>query len=124
MSLTTTPATGGLDRIVEVLSACTFRYARETQLHLGIEQALRASGFDPRPEVRIVGGRIDFIVGTTGIEVKVKGTAADLATQLARYSAEASLDSLLVVTTRTRHREVPRDLNGKPVRVLLLGGYA
>ena len=116
------PIRTDMDLIVSALAASSFRYSRETQLHLGIEQCLVAAGFEPKSEQRITGGRIDFLVNRVGVEVKIKGTAADLLAQLVRYSVEESIDALLVVTTRVRHRDLPRELNGKPVRVILIGG--
>lgn len=110
-----------IDRIADVLTSGVYRYSRETQLHLGIEQALTGAGFNPQPEQRIKGGRIDFLVGRVGIEVKIKGTAPDLLAQLVRYAASPEVDGLLVASTRIRHRDMPTELNGKPVRVVIIG---
>lgn len=111
------------------LAGATFRYNSEVVFHLGIEEALRAAGFDPHPEQKVTGGRIDFLVPvaggrTVGIEVKIKGTARALAQQVDRYALDPGIDGFLIVTTRHDHRAVTGAAAGKPVRVLVVGGLS
>ena len=48
--------------------------------------------------------RIDFTVGSTGIEVKTRGSTNALARQLRRYTQSPAIDDLIVITTRREHR--------------------
>lgn len=101
-----------------------YTYSQETDLHLGLEAAMRAAGITPDPEVRITGGRIDFLVGRVGVEVKIKGTRDALHRQLLRYAESPLVDELLVITTVRAHRGLPAELAGKPLSVLVIGGIA
>lgn len=107
----------------KVLAGHTYRYASEIGLHLGLEQAMKDAGLTPQPEVRLgKAGRIDFIVGRVGVEVKVAGGTEALLRQITRYAHRHELDEILVVTTCRRHRALPETAAGKPVRVHLVGG--
>lgn len=99
-----------------------YQYASEVDLHHRLEQVMRDAGYDPAPEARIVGGRVDFLVDGTGIEVKVSGTPDALLRQITRYAADPQVRDLLVVTTIHRHTHLPRKVGGKPVEVVQLGG--
>lgn len=73
----------------------------------------------PEREVRIAGGIIDHLVGTIGIEVKLKGSPGDISRQLRRYAEEPRLAGLVLVTSRPM--SLPATINGKPVAVFDLG---
>jgi hypothetical protein len=75
-------------------------------------------------EVRLdKASRIDFMVGTIGVEVKVGGGISAVIRQLHRYAEFATVAELVLVSTKTSLARVPTELNGKRVRVaLLLGG--
>jgi hypothetical protein len=64
-------------------------------------------------------GRIDFMVGSVGIEVKVGFSWADVVTQLHRYAQSQMITDLILVTTRMLHT-MPGRMNGKPVTVVNL----
>lgn len=110
--------------ISAAIRRCAFSYAQETDLHLGIEAVLKDVGYSPLSEVRITGGRIDFIVDQVGIEVKVKGTRDALHRQLLRYAESPRIAELLVVTTVRAHRGLPESVGGKPLSVLVVGGVS
>lgn len=83
-----------------------------------------------RAEVELaIGERIDFVVrGATlpeaidvGIEVKVAGQMAAVMRQLGRYLAH-NIGGLVLVTTKSYHRLVPRVIADKPVEVVWLRG--
>jgi hypothetical protein len=62
--------------------------------------------------------RIDFLMADgLGIEVKVKGSLSDVTRQLHRYAQITEIKSLLLVTTKARHLEAPRSLNGKTIDI-------
>lgn len=75
----------------------------------------------PRPEreVRVAGGIIDHLVGTIGVEVKLKGRPGDILRQLRRYAEDPGLAGLLLVTSRPI--TLPNTIKGKPVAVFDLG---
>lgn len=64
--------------------------------------------------------RIDFLVGTTGIEVKIQSALASVQRQLFRYAAHPKIESLILVTTRHAHKAVPASILDKPVYVVHL----
>lgn len=100
-----------------------YRIGHEAGLQRGIERRLAAAGLLVEPERRLnESDRIDFVVDRVGIEVKVTGTADALARQVLRYAQSPLLDEILVVTTSWRHHDIPREMNGKPVHVLQIGG--
>ena len=95
--------------------------ANERDMQDAIARHLAMHGIAPEREVAIAGGRIDLRVGRVGIEVKVKGSSSALVRQVSAYTEEPSLDAILVVTTKWRHR-LPGELGGKPTLLLCLGG--
>lgn len=124
--MTTTPVTAA--RVVEVLSAYRFRWTSEDDLQAGVHGALSAAGLDPVREVRLSArDRIDVLVGTVGVEVKVArpgstASAEQVTAQLQRYAAHEQITELVLVTTTVRHKRVPAEVGGVPVRVVVLGG--
>jgi hypothetical protein len=108
--------------LLGVLQGFRFHYAHETQLQEGIAAALVQSEVDFEREVKLSArDRIDFMVGRTGIEVKVGHSLASVMKQVHRYMQHQKIDGLLLVTNRCRHSIVPKTVNGKPVAVLFLG---
>lgn len=107
--------------IVEALEGYRFNFGNEDELQAGLAGALRNAGYEVEREVRLDGrSRIDLLVEGVGIEVKVKGKAADVLSQCERYAAQDRIEALVLVTTSARHR-LPHSINGKPVRVVSLG---
>ena len=102
------------------LSSCRFRFSHEQELVLGIAEALDIAGIYYEREVRLSkADRLDFLTADgTCIEVKVDGSFAEAARQVYRYSMLDRVLAIIVVTSRSVHREMPEWINGKPVRVL------
>lgn len=96
----------------------------ESEIQLALARALSMNGISHEREVRLSkSSRIDFLVGTIGIEVKVDGGISAVIRQLHRYAEFATVSELVLVSTRATLARVPTELNGKHVRVaLLLGG--
>lgn len=92
----------------------------ESELHRLIGQALASAGLAVRHEERLAPRcRIDFLVGTVGVEVKKsRPERGPLLRQLARYAACDQVESLLVVAPRGI--SLPREVGGKPVRMMAL----
>lgn len=115
-----------LHSLAALLEGYRFDASNEDAVQRGIASVLTEQGILFRREVRVPGGRLDFLVdvdGGTAIEVKIDDSTANLIRQLGRYAELEGVHALLVVTTRHRLAQVPREIAGKPVRVaLLLGG--
>jgi hypothetical protein len=108
--------------IVKAISAARYSWANEKQLQDGIEQVLLGRFPFTREHRLSSADVIDFLVGTVGVEVKIKGSVTAVRAQLERYAEHACIDFLLLVTTRTQLRRLPDTVNGKPLRVLALTG--
>jgi hypothetical protein len=114
----------------ETLLAALTRYRmpvqHESDLQLTIGLVLEGVGYDGAFEREYdlgAAGRIDFYFPSwrIGLEVKVGGSAASVLRQLHRYAESPAIAVLCLVTTRVRHRDVPRSLLGKPVLVHWIG---
>jgi hypothetical protein len=64
--------------------------------------------------------RIDFLVGSIGVEIKTASSASSVQRQLWRYAADERITALILVTSRATHRSIPADILGKPVFVVYL----
>ena len=60
--------------------------------------------------------RVDFLTaGGLAIELKVDGTRNAAMRQLMRYAEQSAVESLLLITSRSRHLGMPATLRGKPL---------
>ena len=108
--------------IVEELLRHVFHHVDEAELQEGIWEVLVRAGLDPQREVHLdARSRIDFVVGRIGIEVKVDGSLSALIRQAMRYAKYDALDELVIVTTLSRHLNMPATLNEKRITVAHLG---
>lgn len=102
--------------VERVLSGHRFRYDDERQLQTGIETALRAAGLDVQREASLgAAGTIDFLIDGLGIEIKVRGSRAEVTRQVHRYLQHDSVIALLLVTTRAELSRIPPLISGKRV---------
>jgi hypothetical protein len=110
--------------ILDSLQGCRFHCYHEDELQAAIAEVLHAASVDFLREEEISSGsRIDFLIGTIGLEVKVQCSLAALTRQAHRYLQSDKVSDLIVVTTKSHHRQLPARLNGKPVVVVhLLNG--
>jgi hypothetical protein len=113
-----------LQDLAKILRGYRFLGATENDLCLGISHALEAAGVWFLREVQCEGGRLDFLCGDVAIEVKIKGSLADLTRQVHGYLKDPTLAGLLIVTTRSAHRDLPSEISGKPVGVAWIRGIA
>lgn len=105
--------------IVDALAGYRFAYATEDGLQEGIAKALTAKGFPVEREVRLdARSRLDLLVGSVAIEVKVAGRSPIM--QVRRYLEHWRVEGLVLVTGRVTHR-MPESINGKPIRVVQIG---
>lgn len=107
---------------VAQVSRHAFAFADERELQDGLAVVLGPLG--AAREVRLgPTDRIDFLLpGGVGVEVKVDGSLPALTRQVHRYAQRAEISALLIVTSRRRLAALPEEMNGKPVRVVLVGG--
>jgi hypothetical protein len=116
---------GALDAqmLCQAIAAGRLRYTTEAQLQQALADLFADAGIDADGQVRLgVHERPDFMAGGVAVELKVKGTLGDLTRQLGRYAAHDQVTAVIVVTRCARHRDVPREINGKPVYVVWLSG--
>jgi len=112
--------------LCQKLQATKFVFSNEIELHLGIAQLLDGLGVHYQTEVIMTPeDRIDFLLNLdneekVGLEAKVDGSLASVTRQLWRYADSPLIDTLLLVTTRSKHRVQPAEMNGKPIFVVVL----
>jgi len=110
------------EQIAAAITAFTYPYTSEDLLQAAIARALNEKQIEHAREVRLdPRNRIDFLVGTIGIEIKVDGSTMAVTRQLQRYAQFEAITELILVTTRSRMLNVARELTGKRVNVLFLG---
>lgn len=114
-----------LNDLARLVHTHRFDYISETGLQAGLQRLFTSRGIVAAREVPIGDRcRIDFTVefaghDLIGVEVKVGGSAADVRRQLARYAATGTLGGLLLVTSRSLHRQFDHTTShGIPVRVV------
>lgn len=110
-----------VDRIIECFMARKFLVGSEAELQEALETALKADGVPYEREVILSETeRPDFVCGRTAVEVKIKGTPAQVVRQLYRYAGLQEIDQVLLVTTSARLSSMPAVLQEKPVWSLWL----
>lgn len=110
------------EQLKQLLTSARFRSADEAGLQVAIAAVLDGAGVPYVREARLgTAGRIDFLVGRVGLEVKVKGAVKDVRTQLARYAEHPDVDAVVLVTRCLRHK-MPPTLCGVPILVISLWG--
>lgn len=111
-----------IDDVVKLLRGTRFRYSSEDDLQRGIATLLSSYGVAFEREVVLSkASRIDFLLdGGIGIEVKMGGSVSELGYQVLRYLKQERVTSLIVVTTRSTHRDLPTELEGKKIVVVHL----
>lgn len=120
------PRTVTAEQIVGYITTAAFRYRDETGLthaiHMMLHHHYRIPADQIRNEVRLTAAdRIDLMVGSIGIEVKIAGQKTAVWRQLARYAAHEDITELILVTTVARHVvDAPRQLHSKPVHLAVI----
>lgn len=117
-------ATPTVELVLSALRArYRFQHEKELQRLLGIQLARAKITYTP--EVKLSAeDRIDFLIGTIGVEVKIKGSQKDVVDQLLRYAQHERIGSLILVTTRLQHLVAfPTTLHGKPCTSLYIGSF-
>ena len=112
------------DALAATLRGRRFRYDSEADLQAGIAIVLEELELPFQKEHRLDGkSRIDFLVdGGTGIEVKVGGSLTALTRQVHRYVQHSEITSLIIVTTKSAHRNMPIKIDWKYIEVVWISG--
>ena len=107
--------------VVAMLRASRFNFTSEDELQRGIAMLLEREKVAFEREV-VLGphDRIDFLVSDVGVEVKVDGTFNEVVRQVQRYLEYDRIGTVVLVTTRNKHRDIPVTLRGKTVVVVVL----
>lgn len=115
-------ATSAGERIATLLGGYQLRCHDEYDLQDAIAAVLDAHAVDYERECRLSPtSRVDFLAGGVGIEVKVDGPNSAVLRQLCRYATIPEIRELLLVTTRMRHLQLPRDI-GCPLFIVAFPG--
>lgn len=111
------------DEIVDLLNRHRFRGRDEEDYQDVIESVLVQSQVPYlREEDLSATDRIDFLLGSTGVEVKTKGSPSAITRQLSRYARSERINHLVLVSSRVRLLQVPEVIHGVPVTTLALRG--
>jgi hypothetical protein len=114
---------GGLSgpKIAELLEQYQFNYGDEKDLQEAIETIFTEEKIAFRREAQLSsGGRIDFLIGKLGVEIKVGHSYADVIFQLHAYAKCAEIEELVLVTTRLTH-QMPPHINNKRLTTVNMG---
>ena len=110
-----------LEEVLQALMMMRAPFAPyEKDLHALVAERLTEAGLCFTHEAMIAPRcRIDFLVGTVGIEIKKgKPDRSSLREQVTRYAASDRISALIVLSER--NVSLPESLMGKPVRVIVL----
>jgi hypothetical protein len=103
-----------------------YHYHNEKELQLGVRQVLDTLKLDYKSEAKIgPRDRIDFLVGDIGIECKSDdssgGTSlAAVTRQLHRYAQSDKVKEVILLTTMSKHKNLPDVINQKPLYIVHL----
>ena len=113
-----------LDTLSTMLCSYRYRFTSEKELQDGIETALQQNHLAYLRETALsTPDRPDFLVEAgIAIEIKIKGTMAELLRQASRYAAHPDITGILVIGTPHWLPRVPIALCEKPVRAVRLMG--
>lgn len=106
-------------RILAALQTHRVPIATELAFQEGVAELLRGIGVAfERERILTPRDRIDFLtVDGLGIELKIDGGRNDVLRQLLRYTEHDDIKALLLITTRSKHRDMLNTLGGKPLAV-------
>jgi hypothetical protein len=103
-------------------------YHSEKELQHGVGQVLTDLNLTFKPEYSLAPrDRIDFLITDLGIGIECKsddsggGTSlASVTRQLMRYAQHTEVVELILLTTMSKHKNLPDSLNGKPLYIVHL----
>jgi hypothetical protein len=114
------------DAVCRALYNAKYHYHNEKELQRGVGLVLTGLGVEYEPEFQLSPrDRIDFLVGDLGIECKADdstgGTSlAAVTRQLMRYAHSDKVKEIILLTTMSKHKNLPESLNNKPLYIVHL----
>jgi len=120
-----------VDELAAALVSFRFRYKDEKELQAGVAQCLTGLKVTFTPEHPLnPKDRVDFFIAAGGIGIECKtndsrggaGLAA-VTRQLWRYAKNDELKAIILITTRSKHRDLPKEILGKPLYVVYLNSF-
>jgi hypothetical protein len=114
-------------QLIDLFSTAALPCHNEANMQLAIAELLAEASISFEKEVRLnPRDRIDFLVGSVGIETKISGSYATVASQLLRYAESKLVSHILLVTTKASHRQLMHLPNesGIPIDVIFTSLYA
>lgn len=103
-----------IQKIAELLSQVRFTFGNEKTFQDQIAQVLADAGYDLRREVKLSDAeRVDFMLGSIALELKLKGSEDVHLRQLQRYARIEAVTAVCLVSPKVRY--LPKELAGKPV---------
>lgn len=109
-----------VSEIMKLIQARRFSLSDEKKLQAEIEAEFLGAGIDHQREHRLdTNNIIDFMVGTIGIEVKIKGSKLNIFRQIERYAQFEVIKRLILVTNVPMG--MPELVKGKPIHIVNLG---
>lgn len=117
--------------LASALVSYRFRYKNEKELQGGIATCLGALELPFTSEYQLnPQDRVDFFIALDGVGIEVKtedskggASLAAVTRQLWRYAKSDDIKAIILVTTRSKHREMPAEILGKPVFVVYLNSF-
>lgn len=106
-------------RIANAIATYRLPLTNEAALQDAVARVLDSLGVDFKREKRLSDkDRVDFFTyDGLAIELKIDGGSNDVLRQLMRYADHGSVHALMLITTRSKHRNLPDRILGKPLTV-------
>lgn len=107
------------EAVIAAIQGNAYRFTSERDLQDGIGIALFKM-YPSREHVLGPTDRPDFFIDGIAIEVKPEGSLSALTRQVHRYAGYDEVRAVVVVTSRHRLAQLPPEMNGKPVSVVIV----
>lgn len=114
------------EEFVAIMQRYRIQHTSERELQAAVAEVLERNGVEFQREcVLSAGERIDFLLEDgVGVEIKIHGSAAQVARQLQRYAKCDGISALVLMTSRLQAGAQLDSYLGKPVRVLNVLSWA
>lgn len=102
-----------LFELEKILHSYRFNFTSEDELQTAVEAVLNENKIEFLREFQLSKkDRIDFLIGSVGLEIKIGFSYADVIRQLHRYAQSDRIEALILLTSRLQH-SMPLEINGK-----------
>lgn len=110
------------DELLALLEELPLTTRTEAEMQSELEKELENRHVFYEREVRLTTrDRIDFLIGSIGVELKTKGSVPEIVRQLRRYADSARVTELVLYTSDPKLCTMPTVLGGKRVSVAFVG---